>query len=363
MRVLLGGGGSGGHVFPALAVAEALRARSKEPVEFLFAGTAEGMEGDIIADAGLRFAPVMARAMRGRNLVSKLFSAGALAVGVLDALGVLLRFRPDVVLLTGGYVSVPAGLAAWLLRRPLVLFQPDVEPGWGIRALAPFATKICVSHEASLAGHPAAKGVHSGYPLRAAFADLDKPMARAHFQLNGGPALLVTGAVQGARRINDAVHDQLEDWLELAQLIHISGPLDHERLRARREQLAPNLRARYRLYDYLGDEMPVAMAACDLAISRSGASVLGELPAAGLPALLVPLGEAGGHQRFNAETLAASGAVEVLDNDAVPERLLPTATALIGDETRLAELRKGALALRRLDAADAVAQIVIEARR
>ena len=362
VRVLLSGGGSGGHVFPAFAVADALHtllAQQGDAIEFRFAGTADGVESELAVEADLPYSTIAARALRGRNLLSKLISLGATATGVFDALMLMLSYRPDVVFLTGGYVSAPVGIAAWLARRPIVLLQPDIEPGWTLRALAPLASRICVTHQRSTERYRKGHAVVTGYPVRSGFEHLDKPLARAHFQLNGGPALLVTGAVRGAQRINDCIADQLEDWLCNTQLIHISGAGDFARLSELRDKLPAKLQSRYRLYAYMSDEMPTAMAACDLAVSRAGASVMGEYPAAGLPAVLAPLGEAGGHQRFNAQLLADAGGAVVIDNERVGEQLFDLTTALLADRPRLRTMREAMIGLRRTDAARRIAEVII----
>ena len=359
IRVLLAGGGSGGHVFPALAAASALERIAPQPPEFLYAGASAGVESELAAAAGIPFAPIAARPVRGRNPASQLLSAATAGVGVLDALGAMRRFRPDVVFLTGGYASAPVGVAAWLSRRPIVLFQPDVAPGWALKMLAPLARRACLTHENARERY-GDRAVLTGYPIREGFHGLDQPLARAHFQLNGGPALLVTGAVRGAQRINRVIAERLPEWLEIAQLIHISGEAEFARLNALRDQLEPRLASRYRLYSYLSTEMPLAMAACDLAISRAGASVIGEYPAAGLPAVLVPIDEAGGHQRFNAEALANAGAAVIVDNATVESDLFATTADILGDAERLRAMREQVLTLRRLDGAEAIARVLLE---
>ena len=363
MRLLLGGGGSGGHVFPALAVASTLQTCIREELAVLYAGTEFGIEATLVQDAGLPYATVAARGVRGRNALSKAWSALAIGRGIWDGWRLVRRFQPDAVLLTGGYVSVPVGVAARLARRPLVVFQPDVEPGWAVRLLARLATKVCVSDAASLAGLPPGKGVHTGYPLRPVFRDLDRPMARARFQLNGEPAILVAGAVQGARRINAALYADLEAWLALAHVIHVTGPNDFAEARDLRDALPAELQRRYQVFDYLGDDLPVAMAACDLAVSRAGASVLGEYPAAGTPAVLIPLPEGGGLQRQNAEAMVAAGAAVVVADDEVANTLLPTVKALLQDAPRLQAMREHAAARARLDAAERIAKVIWEVRK
>ncbi|MDE2892931.1 MAG: glycosyltransferase [Chloroflexota bacterium] len=362
LRVLLSGGGSGGHVFPAFAVADALRslvADQGNSVEFRFAGTADGLESELAVEADLAYSTIAARALRGRNLISKLVSLGATATGVVDALALMLSYRPHVVFLTGGYVSAPVGIAAWLTRRPMVLLQPDIEPGWTLRALVPLASRICVTHQRSTERYRAGLAVVTGYPVRSGFEGLDKPLARAHFQLNGGPALLVTGAVRGAQRINDCIAHQLENWLSRTQVIHISGASDFERLSKLREQLPAKLQSRYRLYPYMSEEMPLAMAACDLAVSRAGASVMGEYPAAALPAVLAPLGEAGGHQRFNAQVLADAGGAIVVRDERIDDDLFDLTTELLADQDRLQVMRTAMIGLRRTDAARRIAEVIV----
>jgi len=363
VKLVIGGGGSGGHVFPGLAVAEAIRPLLREELELLYMGRAGHVEATIAADAGVPFSPVTARALRGRQVWSQAWSTLVLAYGALQALLTLRRFNPQVVFVTGGFVSIPVGIAAWLLRRPLVVFLPDIEPGWAVRILSRLATTVCVTHSASLDVLPVRKTIATGYPLRSVFREIDRPMARARFQLNGSPTLLVTAAVQGSRTINDAVGAHLDTLLEAAHLIHVTGPRDEARLLARRDALPAALQTRYHVFGYLGDDLPAAMVAADLAVARSGASILGEFPAASLASVLVPLPAAGAHQRRNAEILENAGAAVILDDDEVTAKLLPTTLSILQDEERLTTMRRAAHGRARVDAAERIAELLWEARR
>ena len=368
MRLALGGGGSGGHVFPALSVAQALHDCAAEDVDLLYLGRADGVEATLVRDAGVPFRDVSAQPLRDRNPLVKLWSTGAMAWGVLDALRALRAFKADAVLLTGGFASVPIGIAAWLLRVPMILYQPDIEPGWAVRSLYRFATRVCLTHESSLAGAPKGKApgrksIVTGYPLRPVFADLDRPMARARFHLNGSPAVLIAGAVQGARQINTVLGADLHRWVEIAQVIHVTGPADFRRMQELRSALPENVQHRYQPFEYMGDDFPIALAASDLAVSRAGASVLGEYPASGLPAILVPLPMAGGHQLANARMLEQAGAAVVIDDADIPGQLLAAVREILQDADRLAEMRRRAAAAAQPDAARRIAKVIWEARK
>ena len=363
MRLLLSGGSSGGHILPGLSVAAALRSLDPEGAEFLYVGTRHGVESMLVPDADIPFAAVSARPLRGRHPLSQLWSCGVILIGIWQARAVLRRFRPHAVFVTGGYASVPVGVAAWLRRVPLVLFLPDIEPGWAVRLLARLATRICVTDAHSLPRLPGRKAVATGYPLRAVFREIDRPRARARFRLDGRPAVLITGAVQGAERINRAVAAHLDALLDVAHVIHVTGIGNDRDHRVRREALPPALQERYQIYDYLGDDLPIAMAACDLAVSRAGAAVLGEFPAAGLPAVLVPLPAGGGLQRRNAAVLAQAGAALVVDDRKADSALLPATLALLRDPERLESMRRAAQSRARLDGAERIAEILWEVRQ
>jgi UDP-N-acetylglucosamine--N-acetylmuramyl-(pentapeptide) pyrophosphoryl-undecaprenol N-acetylglucosamine transferase len=373
MRLALGGGGSGGHVFPALAVAQALRACATEPVELLYLGRADGVEATLARDAGIPFRDVTARPLRDRHLFATHWSAGAMAGGVADAARALRAFKADAVLLTGGFASVPVGIAAWLLRKPVILYQPDIVPGWAVRTLYRFATRVCVTHASSVAEAsgdsapgakaPSAKTTVTGYPLRSVFNDLDRPMARARFHLNGTPTVLVAGAVQGARRINDAVAADLRHWVDFAQIIHVTGPADYRRMQGLRAALPENLQHRYQPFEYMGDDFPTALAASDIAVSRAGASVLGEYPATSLASVLVPLPMAGGHQFANARMLEAAGAAVVMNEADAPDSLLGTVREILQDADRLADMRRHATDAGSPDGARRIAKVIWEARK
>jgi len=291
---------------------------------------------------------------------SSLRGMALLALATIRAVLVILRTRPRVTFATGGYVSTPAAVASWLLRVPVVLFLPDVVPGKAVGWLAPVARRIAASTEEALLHLPADKTVVTGYPVRDVFTAGRDPMARTRFQLPAdGTVLLVVGGSQGARSINDAVARLLPDLLSRYHLIHVCGEQRYEEARAAAIGLPEDRQARYRLHPYLdGDDMAAAFGSADLVLSRAGASVLGELPAMGTPAVLVPFPAPGVHQRANADYLAKRGAAVVVDDTDLTDRLGPVLEELLDDRVRLHRMARACQALARPEAAATIAALL-----
>ncbi|MEJ5220922.1 MAG: UDP-N-acetylglucosamine--N-acetylmuramyl-(pentapeptide) pyrophosphoryl-undecaprenol N-acetylglucosamine transferase [Tepidiforma sp.] len=359
--IVLTGGGTGGHLFPAIAVAAALRALEPAPA-LVFLGPANRGERATIEAAGLPFEEVPAAPIRGRSPLGLLRSIGILARGTARAVRLLRRHRAAAVFSTGGYGSFPVSLAAWLLRRPLVVFLPDVAPGLAVRVEQRLASRLATSTPAALDHLPRGKTSVTGYPVRPEFFSLSRDAARAALGL--GPAdrlAVVAGASQGSRALNEAVFGRLADLLRAAAVIHVTGQSGLEAAERARAALPADLAARYHPAPFRAD-LPAVMVAADLGVFRAGASILGELPAAGLPAILVPGAFAGGHQRDNAAWLAAQGAAEVLDEADLPA-LADRVLALLADDARRDRMRAAARALARPSAAADIARLVMEAAR
>ena len=364
---MISGGGTGGHVYPILAVVERWKMESgKGKMEsnlhlptsnFLYVGSRGGVEEGVVSREGLPFTAISTGGLRGLapwTVAGHLFK---MLAGFVQSLGIVRDFSPDVVLVTGGYVCAPVAMAAWLRRVPLLVLLPDLEPGLAVRALSRLAKRVAVSFP-EVAGYFAkSKVVTAGYPVRAEFFAADRAEARKAFGLEEElKTVTVFGGSRGAHSINLALSQCLERLLEVGQVIHICGPLDAEWVMERRAQLPGQLRNRYRAYSYLHEEMPGALAAADLAVARAGAATLGEFPALGLPSILVPYPYAGQHQELNADYLVSRGAaVKIADAD-MGEKLLPTILELLNDEAALAEMSDQARALARPDAARRVAQ-------
>lgn len=357
MRLVFAGGGTGGHVYPGLSVAAAVR-RVAADAELLYIGRTGGTEERIVRDAGLPFAGVRAAGIRGRSPIGLARGLAALAAGAVQAWRLLGRFQPRAVFATGGYASVPVGIAAWARRIPLVVYLPDVYPGWAVRLLARLAARVGTTSDRALAHLPRRKTTVTGYPTRPAFFEVTRPQARERLGLPPRvPVLLIAGGSSGSRDLNRAVARHLPQFLRLAEVVHSCGPAFEPELRRLAERVPEPERRRYHLYAYL-DDMPAAMAAADLAVMRAGASTVGELPAAGLPAVLVP-GPFSDQSR-NARYLEGEGAAVLLPNDELDD-LFPIVQALFTDPARLSAMRRAMSALARPDAAECLATLLLEA--
>lgn len=329
----------------------------------LYVGAVGGVEAGLVERAGLPFAAIPAGQLRIAHPLRLTRNLVLMARGAAQAADLLRRWRPDVVFVTGGYVCAPVVWAAHRRRIPILIYLPDLTPGLAVRLLARYADRVAVSFPEVTAHFRGRPTLVSGYPVRQALRErtLDKAAARERFALNPmPPTVLVFGGSYGARAINQALAAILPELLNLAQVIHISGERDHLAAQTRSAGLSDEQRRRYRLFAYLHEEMPAALMAADLVVARAGASTLGEFPALGLPAVLVPLPLAGGHQMVNARYLADRGAAVIVADADLRTRLWPTLQALLTQPERLAAMSRAGAALARPDAADRLAQALLE---
>jgi len=363
VRVVLSGGGTGGHVYPALAVAAALRQELSEkgPLELLYIGVRGRMDDQLMTDEIMPFRAVRAGALRGRSPWGFIQGVSNLLLGTMEARKYLKKFRPHVVFATGGYASVPVAVAARIGRRPLLVYLPDIHPGWAVRLIARLATRIAVTSDASLPHLPKGKTSVTGYPVRRGFLGAARDEAQRRLGLDPSlKTLLVSGGSLGAHSINRLVAENLPGLAALCQIVHVSGAADLDWLTRVHDELPEELRSRHHLYPYLHEEMPWAMAAADLALSRAGASTLGELPALGLPAVLVP--GPFSDQEANARYLSERGAALTLTNSHV-SGAVPLLKELLNDDERLKTMSQAARTLARPDAAGRIAGLLIEMAR
>jgi UDP-N-acetylglucosamine--N-acetylmuramyl-(pentapeptide) pyrophosphoryl-undecaprenol N-acetylglucosamine transferase len=322
------------------------------------------MEEKLVPRAGLQLELIRGGAIVGVPPQVMIMNAAKLAWSFPITLKLVRQFRPDAMLMTGGYMSAPVAISCWLQRVPIAIYLPDVEPGKAIKSLVRFAQKITCTSQGSKAFVPEEKMVVTGYPVRPeirAATTLSKEEALAQFGLTAErPTLFVFGGSRGAWAINEALMGILPQLLTRIQVIHISGTLTWPQVEANAAGLDEALRRYYRPFPYLHEEMGAAFRAADLVVARAGASMMGEAPAFGLPSIMVPLTFAWRYQKVNADYLTERGAAWQLTDEQLPQELLPTVMDLLNDKARLAAMGRAAAALDRPDATQRIAQAVME---
>lgn len=377
-RLIVTGGGTGGHTYPALTAIRTLQNRlaaEGRALEVLWIGTTDGLEARVAPAEGIAFATVATGKIRRSSNPLMMMSAANMRdmarvpLGVAQARKLVADFRPDVVLATGGYVAVPAGLAARICRRPLVLHEQTVRLGLANRKLAGSATRIAVSSESTLPLLPEAvrgAAVVTGNPIRPEVLIGHADKAVGALGLHGFdrrlPTVYVTGGAQGSQQINGVVRDALPWLLERANVIHQCGPDNVEELRQYAVTLPALLAGRYYLAGFVGPELPDVLALADVVVSRSGAGTLAELTALGKPAVFIPLASsAGNEQAYNARHLEEAGASVALLGDVTEDQLRGAIGPLLTDPALRETMAERARTHGRPDAADRLVDVILSA--
>jgi UDP-N-acetylglucosamine--N-acetylmuramyl-(pentapeptide) pyrophosphoryl-undecaprenol N-acetylglucosamine transferase len=348
MRAILAGGGTGGHVIPALAIAQELQKRYS--AEVLFIGTARGLENRLVPAAGFPLQLVKVGALNRVSFATRLKTMFDLPRAVFAAAGILNEFHPDVVIGVGGYASGPAMLAAILKHVPTVAFEPNLVPGFANRVVARFVSAAAVHFErtAEYFRNPVVTGV----PVRPAFFQIP---TKAYLQ--SSPTLLVFGGSQGARAINKAVPRAIPELIKRLPCVHVihqTGERDYNDVLSAYTQAGVVAE----VHKFI-DDMPAFFARADLILCRSGASTVAEIAAAGKPAVFVPFPHAADdHQRRNAEALEQAGAAVVLEETKLDEVwLIDTLLTLLEDPGKLMRMSQAARAMAHPDAAKDIAEL------
>ena len=348
LRVLIAGGGTGGHIIPALAIARELEDRFQAEVRFV--GTSRGLETRLVPAAGYRLELIPVGQLKNVSLMTKLRTLLDLPLGVARCFALLREFKPHVVVGVGGYASGPAMLAAILSRVPTLAFEPNAAPGLANRLIGKRVSAAAVNFPPAAAWFRNAQV--TGIPVRLEFFDIQPRPA------GGSLRLLVFGGSQGGRVLNEqmaAIAPRLLEALPTLTILHQAGSRLAEQTRA--DYAASGALAdRWQVEPFL-EEMPAQFALADLILARSGASTVAELAAAGKPALLIPFAAAADdHQRRNAEVLVDAGAaVMLLEQDATADRLLDMLLGLLGDPDQLHAMGEKARSLAHPDAARRIA--------
>ncbi len=351
MRVLMAAGGTGGHIYPAIAVAKEVMRRDPESV-VRFVGTQGKLETKLVPQAGFELSLIESAGLVNMGLVARARGLLLIPKSLFSARRVIKEFRPDIVVGAGGYVSGPVLLAAAFMRVPTLVMESNAVPGFTNRVLARFVDRAAVSFDAALPFFRG-KGVVTGNPIRREFFDIgekERDPARVH--------VLIFGGSQGARAINEAMIEalpHLAPYRERLMITHQTGELDYERVRAGYAKAEWEEQADVRRYI---DDMVTAFASADFIISRAGATTSAELMAAGRTAIMIPLpGQL--EQRRNAEAMQAAGAARmILQEELTGERLAQEIAALVNAPEKITEMERASRNLARHDAASATVDLM-----
>jgi UDP-N-acetylglucosamine--N-acetylmuramyl-(pentapeptide) pyrophosphoryl-undecaprenol N-acetylglucosamine transferase len=345
MRVVFAGGGTGGHLFPGLAVAREFQRRD-EKTEILFIGTEQGIEFRVLPKQGFKLETLSVKGMKGRGLRGLLDAAVGVPASLLRSLAILGRFDPDCVIGLGGYASGPVLLAAKLKRLRCAIMEQNLRPGFTNKYLAPWVDRVFTAYSDSVKYFPGARVIETGNPVRWRALPTVERGEKFH--------LLVFGGSAGARRVNYALVDALRflvDVKERFTLVHQTGQLDYAAI----AEAYKALPFEAEVTPFI-ENMDEAYARADLVLCRAGATTVAELTAFGKAAILVPYPYAiYDHQRGNAEALAQRGAAEmILDAALTGERLAGRIRAYLNDRSALARMAAAAKSLGRPDAAERI---------
>jgi UDP-N-acetylglucosamine--N-acetylmuramyl-(pentapeptide) pyrophosphoryl-undecaprenol N-acetylglucosamine transferase len=355
MRVMIAAGGTGGHIYPGIAVAKEVMRRWPDS-EVRFVGTARGLETRLVPKAGFELSLIESAGLKNVGAIARLRGLLLLPKSFLAARRLIREFRPDVVVGAGGYVSGPVLMTAALMRRPTLVMESNALPGFTNRWLARFVDKAAVTFEAALP-YFRGKGVVTGNPVRREFFDI-RPKSRDATRFS----MLVFGGSQGARAINEAVIAALPNLAarrDVLRITHQTGEADFDKVQAAYADAGWAEQAQVRRYI---DDMVAEFEAADLIISRAGATTTAELVAAGKAALMIPFPQAADdHQRKNAEALQEAGAARlILQQELTGERLAKEIEALIGAPDELTRMEEASRQLARGDAAAAAVDLMEE---
>ena len=357
--LVFAGGGTGGHLYPALAIADEVR-KQAAGARVIFVGTKDKIEARVVPERGYTFVPIWIAGFRRRVRWDSLAFPIKVLVALYQSMMILKRERPDVVVGTGGYVCAPVGLAAALLGVPLVVQEQNSVPGMTIRMLAKKAQEVHLTFASSKRYLRRTDNVVlSGNPTRAEIGQPSRAEGAAYFGFDAGrKTLFIFGGSLGASSLNRAVIGMIGDLMTLGvQVLWQTGKQDYDLVRRTLQEHHPGMPAK--AFPYI-DRMEYGYAACDLALCRAGASTIAELTISGTPAVLVPYPHAAAdHQTENANTMVEAGAAVLCRDADLQPRLAGLLRELVADPDRLLRMAHSARSLGRPDAAASIARAVI----
>jgi UDP-N-acetylglucosamine--N-acetylmuramyl-(pentapeptide) pyrophosphoryl-undecaprenol N-acetylglucosamine transferase len=365
VKVIIAGGGTGGHIYPGITIAKTLQRRIPK-AEVVFVGTKRGLEVDVVPKEGFELLLIDVAGFRRKVSLDTITTFCRAFKGIFQARAILRRFRPDAVVGTGGYVSGPVVLAAWLLGIPTLIHEQNALPGYTTRILSRIANVVAITYPESAKYFPKnAETRLTGNPVRRSIFEAKRDEGLAAFGLDPRHlTVLVFGGSQGARAINRVMVEILPDLMSSKdiQVIYQTGKLDYDRVTEELEAGCAQALGTHRLTvkDYIY-RMDHAMACSDLVVGRAGAISIAEITGRGLPSILIPLpSSAEGHQEKNAKALEAAGAALVIrEKDLSPKSLLDAISQIIDDGKLRGDMAKQSQRLGRPGASDDLVDIVV----
>ena len=362
MRLVLVGGGTAGHIFPTIAVAQQVAEMAGSTVHLTAVCGSRDLDRLLYRHVDLEVLPLPARGLVGVDWWRLPWRAWLLAQSLFAIWRDFSRRRPDAVIASGGYVSAPVLLVSWLRRIPAVIFSGDAALGWATRVLAPLTSVATIAFEEARNQIWRTPIELAGYPVRSSFAAPDTTSGRAELGIPGHePLIVVMGGSQGAHVINTALRADLTRLLSKAHVVHISGQRDYRPLTVARDCLPESLQQRYHLHAFIEDGFANLLAAADIVVSRAGATSVAELSAVGTAAVLIPGTFGAGHQIATAQAMAGAGAALMLtEAEMSAGGLVSVLLELLDEPERLRSLSSASLARGRPYAAARIAAIGLQ---
>lgn len=359
MKIILAGGGTGGHIFPLISVAKKIREKFPD-AEFIFMGPKGKLEEELMSGEGIATENISVGKMRRYFSVQNFLDFFRVIFGIFHSLWYLLKHMPDAIFSKGGYAAFPVVVAGWIYRIPILIHESDSVPGMTNSILAKFATRVAVSYPSAEREFPAAQVILTGNPLRSDINQGDASKIRQGLSLlEEKKVIFVMGGSQGSQVINEKILNILPQLLKKYQVIHQTGEANFERVKHRAGELGIKAgREGYYAFPFIGDEMKDIFAASDLVITRAGANSLSEVAANGMPSIVIPIeSSANNHQRMNAYALAKIGGCIVLEETNLGEHVLLNAIEEIMNSEELRnKLSNNIRSFYHADAADKIAE-------
>jgi UDP-N-acetylglucosamine--N-acetylmuramyl-(pentapeptide) pyrophosphoryl-undecaprenol N-acetylglucosamine transferase len=362
MKIVLAGGGTGGHLIPLIAVKRKIQEKLPE-TSFLFVGPGNGLEKKIMTAEGIPMKKIMVGKMRRYATILNFVDIFKIPIGIIQSLWILLFDMPDAIFSKGGYASLPVVVAGFLYRIPILIHESDANPGLANSMLAKFADRVAVSYKEAEANFAASQVVITGNPLREDIAKGDPQKAKEFLQIiNDKKAIFIWGGSQGANVINNAIVELLPELLVNYNIIHQTGENNFEDMKHKAGVLGIKAgREGYYPMPFIGDELKDILAYADLIISRAGSNSISEIAANAKPSIIIPIEHsANDHQRMNAYAVANFGGCEVLEESNLGENiLLGTITKILSNEELKKKLSNNIKRFYQPDAAERIADGVL----